>query len=403
MVSVTDSALKISLSRQAGELLGQIRMERQSDSPDAALIDWFALRMNAPLPIDSEKTVPIPTHRWSEAPILAMVGYWLAMGSTDTFLLQNWLAGVEKLAQREVNPTDRNSFLFRPVELLGLALGAEAVAIIDVKPKQFLQKAMNEHSRQHQSASVLGATLQGLAAKAVESNNVVEIPIAKSTADYGVILCVASIAESDPTPRTIEHLCESLLTSAVTSEQTFQSFVERALIYLALQKAMAAALGSLTFTGMGPATFVATLCRRFPLTVGELSRRHAQRPAFQIKDEYDVQDLLRSLLRLHFDDIRPEEWNPSYGGRQSRSDLLLKAERVIIETKMTRKSLGRRELIDQLIIDKAQYRNHPDCGSLVCFVYDPEHRLTNPTAIETDLSDYDGPLRTVVVISPTGV
>jgi len=102
------------------------------------------------------------------------------------------------------------------------------------------------------------------------------------------------------------------------------------------------------------ADFVVELCRRFPLLVAELGNRHAGRPPFAISDEYDVQDLLRSLLRLHFDDVRPEEWNPSYGGTQSRSDLLLKPERVVIETKMTRKSLGQRQLVEQLIVDKAQ-------------------------------------------------
>jgi REase_DpnII-MboI len=42
---------------------------------------------------------------------------------------------------------------------------------------------------------------------------------------------------------------------------------------------------------------------------------------------------------------------------------------------MTRKSLGQRELVEQLIVDKAQYQRHPDCSTLVCFVYDPARRL----------------------------
>ena len=65
-----------------------------------------------------------------------------------------------------------------------------------------------------------------------------------------------------------------------------------------------------------------------------------------------MQDLLRVVLRLHFDDVRPEEWNPSYGGVRSRSDLLLKPERLVIETKMTRKNLSQRELVHQLIRTK---------------------------------------------------
>jgi REase_DpnII-MboI len=109
------------------------------------------------------------------------------------------------------------------------------------------------------------------------------------------------------------------------------------------------------------------------------------------------------ILSLHFDDIRPEEWNPSYGGVQSRSDLLLKPERIVIETRMTRKRLGQRELVQQLIQDKAQYQGHPGYATLICFVYDPGHLLPNPTAIEHDLSGQDGGLTTIVVVSPRGL
>jgi hypothetical protein len=82
---------------------------------------------------------------------------------------------------------------------------------------------------------------------------------------------------------------------------------------------------------------------------------------------------------------------------------LLKPERVVIETKMTRERLGQRELVEQLIVDKAQYRRHPDTGTLVCFVYDPSHRLHNAAAIERDLSDQEGGLTTFVVVSPSGM
>jgi REase_DpnII-MboI len=52
-----------------------------------------------------------------------------------------------------------------------------------------------------------------------------------------------------------------------------------------------------------------------------------------MKDEYDVQDSLHALLKLHFDDVRREEWTPSYAGSQSRMDFLLKREKIVVETK----------------------------------------------------------------------
>lgn len=137
--------------------------------------------------------------------------------------------------------------------------------------------------------------------------------------------------------------------------------------------------------------------------ISELQNRYNGRAALDVKDEYDLQDLLRSVLQLHFDDVRAQEWNPSYGGVQSRSDLVLKQERIVVETKMTRKSLTQKELVHQLIQDKEQYRDHPDCGTLVFFVYDPEQRLTNPVAIEHDLSDSLSRPPVIVVVSPRGL
>ena len=132
---------------------------------------------------------------------------------------------------------------------------------------------------------------------------------------------------------------------------------------------------------------VLRICDRFALVANRLAQRHDHRPALAIADEYDAQDLLHALLTVPFDDIRPEEWAPSYAGGASRCDFLLKAKRIVIEVKMTRPGLDARKVGEQLIIDIARYRVHPDCGVLVCFVYDPENRIRNQRGLESDLSD----------------
>ncbi len=142
------------------------------------------------------------------------------------------------------------------------------------------------------------------------------------------------------------------------------------------------------------------LCVRFPAVVRQLRTRHDGRPTFDVDDEYDVQDLLHALLRLHFDDIRPEEWTPSYAGKSTRMDFLLKKENIVIEVKKTRKGLDAKRLGEELIIDIAHYRSHPGCRTLICFVYDPEVRISNPGGLEADLSQDDGDLTVRVIISP---
>ena len=90
---------------------------------------------------------------------------------------------------------------------------------------------------------------------------------------------------------------------------------------------------------------------------------------------------------------------PSHASLTSRVDLLLKREQIVIEAKMTRASLGQRKVAEELAVDKELYRSHPDCKMLVCFVYDSGRHLTNPTGLEDDLTDPEGPLPTFVAVA----
>ena len=64
----------------------------------------------------------------------------------------------------------------------------------------------------------------------------------------------------------------------------------------------------------------------------------------EVDDEYDVQYLTHALLLLDFEDVRPEEWTPSYAGGSSRMDFLMKAEKIVLEVKKTRKGLKAKEI-----------------------------------------------------------
>ena len=66
-------------------------------------------------------------------------------------------------------------------------------------------------------------------------------------------------------------------------------------------------------------------------------------------------------------------------------DFLLKKEEIVIEVKKTRSGLTSNKIGEQLIIDIEKYKEHPDCKTLVCFVYDPEGRIANPRGVEADL------------------
>jgi len=134
-----------------------------------------------------------------------------------------------------------------------------------------------------------------------------------------------------------------------------------------------------------PLATVRLVCERFHAVAVQLRTRREKRQTLAINDEYDVQDLLNALLRLHFDDVRPEEPTPSFGGGASRMDFLLKKEQLVVEAKMTRATLKDKEVCNELIQDVARYKNHEDCKKLVCLVYDPEAFIKNPHGVESDI------------------
>nr|WP_302579088.1 hypothetical protein [Methanobrevibacter arboriphilus] len=125
---------------------------------------------------------------------------------------------------------------------------------------------------------------------------------------------------------------------------------------------------------------------KFHLIARQLRNRYNNRETLDINDEYDVQDLLHALLHIYFEDIRPEEYTPSYAGKSSRIDFLLKDFKIAIEVKMTNKNLKEKEVGTQLIDDIARYSEHTHCETLLCFVYDPLGLIGNPKGLEKDLS-----------------
>lgn len=138
----------------------------------------------------------------------------------------------------------------------------------------------------------------------------------------------------------------------------------------------------------------------FHQVVRQIRKRHSNRPTINVQDEYDVQDLYHSLLRVFFDDIREEAYVPEYAGGNSRIDFLLKSNNLGIEIKKSRETLKSRELGEQLIIDIDRYGSYSGIETLYCFVYDPDGWIENPKGLENDLSGIKGQLNVIVRIEP---
>lgn len=149
-----------------------------------------------------------------------------------------------------------------------------------------------------------------------------------------------------------------------------------------------------------PLEKLSLILSRFHSVAQQLRKRYGNRNPLSIEDEYDIQYLLHAILKVHFDDIRPEEQTHSYAGGSCRMDFLLKKEQFVLEVKKTRPTLGAKQIGDQLLIDIQRYKTHPDCRKLICFVYDPDGIIDNPVGLENDLQTNEGRMEVLVFIYP---
>lgn len=110
----------------------------------------------------------------------------------------------------------------------------------------------------------------------------------------------------------------------------------------------------------------------------------------KITNKPEMQYLLEGVLRLLFNDVRPETYTPNHGNKSNRTDFLLPKDRILIECKMTREGLNDTKLSEALIIDKEHYRKHSGIDRILCLVYDPERRIQNPEGIK-DIEELEKP------------
>jgi len=132
--------------------------------------------------------------------------------------------------------------------------------------------------------------------------------------------------------------------------------------------------------------------------VQELRYRHNNRETIIINDEYDIQDLLRSLLKIFYNDVRHEDFAPSNAWWNSRIDLVLHDEKIIIEIKMASEKLKDKDIWEQILIDIWRYHNHPSYKTLIVFIYDKWDNIRNKQWLIKDLQKQSKNWKEIIVI-----
>jgi hypothetical protein len=117
----------------------------QARSPQAAFADWCSAQRGQAAFFASAASPPPDMGHLDQAPVLAAAGYRLVRYPEDLIALAGpWCDGARRIAGRNALPPDRMSFFFRPIELLGIALGAAAVRGECPQPGQWLARLLRD-------------------------------------------------------------------------------------------------------------------------------------------------------------------------------------------------------------------------------------------------------------------
>jgi hypothetical protein len=399
------SAIVASATATAVETARQVlRSESEWPTPATGLAFRVCIEAGMTMPLMAKEPRGTTRALLRRTPELAAFGYVLDMCSDSTASL--WLDGVEHLRGRDIYPADRQSFVFNPIEILGIANGLAHIRSHPETHREWLIDTILRgiNSNLFRTGLSSFAALTALLHLDPSSKSRIEAPeFALDSLSTTDLLLLAAIGLGFPRSALtdIERLRQAVLKRVLGERVAVNDAAEAAALLGVFQGMLNGIAPGVSESS--PTDKIIALCRRFPLFLDRLQKRQRNREPFVVEDEYDVQDLLHAILRLHFDDVRPEEYTPSYAGNASKVDFYLPQEHLVVEAKMTRSNLGQRELTNELIIDAARYSQMDRVDTLVCFVYDPQRRCGNPQAIERDLQNSGGRLAVRVVICPQGL
>lgn len=104
--------------------------------------------------------------------------------------------------------------------------------------------------------------------------------------------------------------------------------------------------------------------------------RRKDHQEYEINDEYDVQDLLYTILKSIFPSIKEEDPTPKVGIKSNKIDLILREKGILIEVKMIKEAdQSEKKYVEELKNDIQSYHQCQWLQHLICFVYDPFEKI----------------------------
>ncbi|MCJ7483488.1 MAG: hypothetical protein MUO31_11035 [Thermodesulfovibrionales bacterium] len=130
-------------------------------------------------------------------------------------------------------------------------------------------------------------------------------------------------------------------------------------------------------------TLIERVCKRISYAARILSNRQRKgKNSFEIKDEYDVQDLLHAVLRANLKYSVQEDPLPKVAGtKSSRADISIEELGILIEIKFVRSPDDQKVIFNAFSQDLVLYSAWPHLRKLLYVIYNAND-LSDPEALE---------------------
>lgn len=277
----------------------------------------------------------ISSHTFTLSPqeTVALNGYSGTAVSKDEVL--------EILNKKAVKGVDATSNIYK---FAGLYLAAKE----DLKNK-FDEKYNSANLKQKYFLTLIEPTYSGKLLSELSNDN------------DSINIILKTILESDDTIQNLDDAIVDFCKSDLA--------VEDLLILEGLEKALI----KTKYNNQTAEELVRNILNNFGNSVNKIIKGRRQgHPDFEIKDEYDVQDVLYVILKSVFPNLRDEDAIAKVGAKSTKIDLIIREEGLLVEAKMMKQSdSNETKFIEELKIDFESYHECKWLKKLFCFVYDP--------------------------------
>ncbi len=130
-------------------------------------------------------------------------------------------------------------------------------------------------------------------------------------------------------------------------------------------------------------SLILQLCQRLPHAARIISNRNRKgKASYNISDEYDVQDLLHTIIRCYLKySVQEEPIGIVAAASSSRADIVIEDLGTIIELKYVHGPSDQKRLVDEYAKDLIQYAQWPHLKSFIYVIYNSAD-LREPEAFE---------------------